>query len=64
MRRPGHRLWGMGENESRTQLEIVEGAAALPELNPWRAASWLFRDGDCIEIERQADEPDARVLVD
>jgi hypothetical protein len=54
----------MGENESRTQQETVEGAPALPELNPLREAGWIFRDGDCIAIERQAEEPDARVLVD
>jgi hypothetical protein len=27
-------------------------AAALPELSPWRAAGWIFRDGECVAVER------------
>ena len=54
----------MGDNESDLRPETIEGAPVLPELNPWREAGWIFRDGDCIAIERQAEEPGARVLVD
>lgn len=38
--------------------------AARSDLNPLRAAGWIFRDGACVEIERQADELRARVLAD
>ena len=37
-------------------------AESLPELRPWREVGWIFRDGDCIAIERQGDETRARVL--
>ncbi len=39
-------------------------AESLPELKPWREVGWIFRDGDCIAIERKGDETRARVLVD
>ena len=39
-------------------------AEALPELEPWREAGWIFRDGACIVIERQGHETRARVLGD
>jgi hypothetical protein len=42
----------------------AEAAEALPELNPWREVGWIFRDGDCIAIERQGDEIRSRVLAD
>ena len=34
------------------------------DLNPWRAAGWYFRDGDCVEIERRSDDVRTSVLVD
>ena len=43
------------------------GTDEVPErvdLNPLRAAGWLFRDGDCIAIERQSEEVRTRVLAD
>ncbi|HEX4127895.1 MAG TPA: hypothetical protein VHX67_09990 [Acidimicrobiales bacterium] len=54
----------MGDNRSDQQPETVEGAPVLPDLDPWREVGWIFRDGDCIAIERQAEVPDPRVLVD
>ncbi|MFZ0251293.1 MAG: hypothetical protein WAL61_15205 [Acidimicrobiales bacterium] len=54
----------MGDTQCSTQRDTVEGAPVLPELNPWREAGWIFRDGDCIAIERQAEEPAAHALVD
>jgi hypothetical protein len=41
----------------------VKTAASLPELKPWREVGWIFRDGDCIAIERKGDETRARVLA-
>jgi hypothetical protein len=35
-----------------------------PDLNPLRAAGWIFRDGDCIAIERQSEDLRTRVLAD
>jgi hypothetical protein len=37
---------------------------ALPELKPWCEVGWIFRDGDCIAIERKGEETRSRVLVD
>ncbi len=34
------------------------------DLNPWRAAGWYFRHGDCIEIERHSEDAPTRVLAD
>jgi hypothetical protein len=28
---------------------------AVPDLVPWRVAGWVFRDGECVAIERQCD---------
>jgi hypothetical protein len=39
-------------------------AEALPELDPWRAVGWIFRDGACIAIERHSEEIRSRVVVD
>jgi hypothetical protein len=41
-----------------------EGESVRPDLNPLRAAGWIFRDGDCIAIERQSEDVRARVLAD
>ena len=37
---------------------------AVPELTVWHEVGWIFRDGDCIAIERQGDTVRSRVLVD
>jgi hypothetical protein len=42
----------------------ARSAERLPELNSWREVGWIFRDGDCIAIERQGEETRARVVVD
>ena len=52
MKRPDHKKQGA----------TPATAEALPELNPWREVGWIFRDGDCIVIERQGQETRARVL--
>ena len=46
------------------QREQTSEAAAddVPELNPWRQIGWIFRDGNCIAIERQGNETRARSL--
>ena len=40
------------------------GESLRPDLNPLRAAGWIFRDGDCIAIERQSEDLRTRVLAD
>ena len=42
----------------------VSAGAALPDLTPWREVGWIFRDGNCVAIERRGDETRSRVLVD
>jgi hypothetical protein len=43
-----------------------EEDATLPDLNPCTQVGWIFRDGDCIAIERHGAELQRkpRVLVD
>jgi hypothetical protein len=50
--------------EQKREGTTVNTAESLPELKPWREVGWIFRDGDCIAIERKGDETRARVLVD
>jgi hypothetical protein len=62
----------MGDNRGETQTpgaehehESEDGDESLrPDLNPLRAAGWIFRDGDCIAIERQSEDLRTRVLAD
>jgi hypothetical protein len=42
---------GTGETKGRTTAE------PLPDLMPWRVVGWVFRDGECVAIERQSDLP-------
>lgn len=37
---------------------------ALPELAPWREMGWIFRDGDCVVVERKGEHTQPRVEVD
>jgi len=41
-----------------------QGESASPDLNPLRAAGWIFHNGDCIAIERQGEELAARGWAD
>ena len=56
----------MGEEHGDREQVPAEEDAALPERTPWNLAGWIFRDGDCVAIERRGNEPDrpARVLAD
>jgi len=66
----------MGDNRGDTETAGADAAAGAdaepgderasvrPDLNPLRAAGWIFRDGDCIAIERQSEDVRARVLAD
>jgi hypothetical protein len=54
----------MRRDEHKGEGAAVKTAEALPELKPWREVGWIFRDGDCIAIERQGEHTRARVLVD
>jgi hypothetical protein len=56
----------MGDNgqEQEQEPDNDEGVSAPLDLNPLRAAGWIFRDGDCIAIERQSEELGSRVLAD
>ena len=48
----------MGENEADTEQASGEEDAPLPDLNPWSQVGWIFRDGDCVAIERHGEELD------
>jgi len=61
---PGAQALGMGDNEGDIEAADAEGGPALPDLNPSRAAGWIFHDGECIAIERQGEELRSRVLAD
>jgi len=54
----------MRRTEQKGQGASTATAESLPELKPWREVGWIFRDGDCIAIERKGEETRARVLVD
>jgi len=56
----------VGHDQGASEQGGAEGDPALPDLKPWRQAGWIFRDGDCVAIERQAEELDrrARILAD
>jgi hypothetical protein len=48
----------MGEDQAHSESASAEEDAALPDLKPWSQAGWIFRDGDCVAIERQGAELD------
>jgi hypothetical protein len=50
--------------DQKREGSSAKTAESLPELKPWREVGWIFRDGDCIAIERKGDETRTRVLVD
>ena len=56
----------MGDEHGDGEQGAAEEDAALPDLKTWSQAGWIFRDGDCVAIERRGDEPDrcSRVLAD
>jgi hypothetical protein len=54
----------MAKAEQRSERESARSGEPLRELNLWREVGWIFRDGDCIAIERQGNETRARVVVD
>jgi hypothetical protein len=56
----------MGEEHGDTAKESAEEDGAPPQRATWNLAGWIFRDGDCVAIERRGDEPDRRshVLAD
>jgi hypothetical protein len=56
----------MGEIEAETEQASDEEDATLPDLNPWTQVGWIFRDGDCVAIERHGAELACkpRVLAD
>jgi hypothetical protein len=54
----------MGEDAADTASDNTEPDGALSEFAPWRQAGWIFRDGDSIALDRQGDQPRARVLAD
>jgi hypothetical protein len=54
----------MGENEADTQPPASdEEGESVPDLNPWTQVGWIFRDGDCVAIERHGAELDRRPRV-
>jgi hypothetical protein len=57
---------GMGDEDGDREPGRAEEDSARPDLTTRNLAGWIFRDGDCVAIERRGDEPDrrARVLAD
>jgi hypothetical protein len=53
----------MGDDQGDGEQASAEEGVALPDLKPWRQAGWIFRDGDCVAIERQGEELDRHVQV-
>ena len=54
----------MGDSQSDADVVSTEEEPVRADLNPWRAAGWYFRHGDCIEIERQGEDVPTQVLAD
>jgi hypothetical protein len=56
----------MGDEHGDGEREAAEEGATLPDLRTWSQAGWIFRDGDCVAIERRGGESDrcSRVLAD
>ncbi len=56
----------MGEEHADSEPESAEDDAVPPKRATWNLAGWIFRDGDCVAIERRGDDPDRRshVLAD
>jgi hypothetical protein len=55
---------GANHPSARPDPRVPSDLPELPDLNPLRAAGWIFRGGACIEIERQSEEVRTRVLAD
>jgi hypothetical protein len=57
----------MGDDQGDTEPQRDDEPPPLPDLKPWAQAGWIFRDGDCVAIERQGEEAarhSSRVLAD
>ena len=54
----------MGRPETKEHEAAGGTSEALPDLNPWREVGWIFRDGECVAIERQGQVLRSRVLAD
>ena len=54
----------MGHTEKIEHDEGRRNGRALPDLNPWREVGWIFRNGECVAIERQGQVLRSRVLAD
>jgi hypothetical protein len=54
----------VGRSDDDRHLVSTGRAEALPDLDPWREVGWIFRDGNCIAIERRGAEVRHRVLAD
>jgi hypothetical protein len=62
----GAHAFSMGRTARELEPDDDEGQgeSASPDLNPLRAAGWIFHNGDCIAIERQGEELAARGWAD
>jgi hypothetical protein len=54
----------MERTEATPHRERTAKAEALPELEAWREVGWVFRDGNCIAIERRGDRTRQRTVGD
>jgi hypothetical protein len=52
-------MGGTGTDDADTTTD-----ERVPDLRPWREVGWIFRDGDCIAIERRGGDTGSRVVVE
>ena len=54
----------MAHRDDETGQVTTEGTEALPELDPWRQAGWIFREDGCVAIARRGEELRPGILAD
>ena len=54
----------MGRSDDDTGRVRTQLTEALPDLDPWREAGWIFREDGCVAIARQGEGLRSGVLAD
>jgi hypothetical protein len=54
----------MAHRDDDTGRVTTEGTEALPELDPWRQAGWIFGEDGCVAIARRGEELHPGILAD
>lgn len=60
----GAQALGMGRSDDDTGRVRTRLTEALPDLDPWREAGWIFREDGCVAIARQGEGLRSGVLAD